>query len=157
MLVIRSRFDEAIDAVREAVACGPNLADVLDFASYVLACSGRAAEGIPLVRKAMSLCPTYPANYLGSLGNVLRLAGRGEEAIEAFRAYHAASPGFGLVDIAMIEAQAGRLAAARETARQLMIARPHFTIAGWARTQFRSDTEQMAADVASLRAAGVPE
>jgi adenylate cyclase len=156
-LMIRSRFDEAIVAVRQAVACGPNLPDVLDFASYVLAGSGRAAEGIPLVQKAMSLSPTYPANYLGSLGNVLRLAGRGEEAIEAFRAYHAASPGFGLVDIAMIEAQAGRLDAARETARQLMAARPHFTISGWARTQYRSDSEQMAADLASLRAAGIPE
>src|SRR5205814_9777631 len=134
ILMIRSRFEAAIEAVREAVACGPNLPDVLDFASFVLAGCGRAAEGIPLVRKAMSLSPTYPANYLGSLGNVLRLAGRGEEAIEAFRAYHAASPGFGLVDIAMIEAQ--------------------FTITGWARTQLRSDTEQMAADIESLRAAG---
>ncbi len=131
---------------------------MLDFASYVLAGSGRAAEGIPLVQKAMSLSPTYPANYLGSLGNVLRLAGRGEEAIEAFRAYHAASPGFGLVDIAMIEAQAGRLGAARETARQLMAARPHFTISGWARTQYRSDSRADGpADLASLRCAGIPE
>jgi hypothetical protein len=85
------------------------------------------------------------------------LAGRGEEAIEAFRAYHAASPGFGLVDIAMIEAQAGRLDAARETARQLMVARPHFTISGWVRAQFRSDADQMTADLASLRAIGIPE
>jgi len=156
ILMIQSRFEDAIAAVREAVACGPNLPDVLDFASFVLAGCGRAAEGIPLVQKAMSLSPTYPANYLGSLGNVLRLAGRGEEAIEAFRAYHAASPGFGLVDIAMIEAQSGRLDAARETARQLMIARPHFTISGWARTQIRSDTEQTAVDLASLRAVGIP-
>ena len=38
-----------------------------------------------------------------------------------------------------------------------MLARPHFTITGWARTQLRSDAEQMAADIESLRAAGVPE
>ncbi|MGH7124089.1 MAG: tetratricopeptide repeat protein, partial [Stellaceae bacterium] len=157
ILMARARFDDAIVAIREAVACGPNLPDVLDFASFVLAGCGRAAEAIPLVRKAMALSPTYPANYLGSLGNVLRLAGRPEDAIEAFRAYHAASPGFGLLDIAMIEAQLGRIEAARETARELLAARPHVTISGWARMQFRRDTEQMAADLAALRAAGVPE
>jgi adenylate cyclase len=157
ILLTRSRFDEAVAAVREAVTCGPNLPDALDFASHALACSGRASEALPLIQKAMSLSPTYPANYLGSLGNALRLAGRSEEAIEAFRAYHAASPGFGLADIAMIEAQAGRLDAARETARQLLAARPHFTISGWRRTQSRKDTEQMAADSASLRAVGIPE
>ena len=157
ILMIRSRFGDAIVAIREAVACGPNLPDVLDFASFVLAGCRRAAEAIPLVRKAMALSPTYPPNYLGSLGNVLRLAGCAQEAIEAFRAYHAASPGFGLLDIAMIEALAGRVDQARETVRQLLALRPHITISGWARTQFRKDTDQMAADTAALRAAGIPE
>ena len=35
--------------------------------------------------------------------------------------------------------------------------RPTFTVASYLRTQFRYDTDQLAADVASLRAAGVPE
>ena len=95
--------------------------------------------------------------YLGVLGNAYRLAGRPEEALAAFRAYHARSPGFGLADIVMIQEQAGQLEDARETAAQLVAARPTFTVASWLRTQFRVDTEQMAADTASLRAAGVPE
>jgi adenylate cyclase len=157
ILTIEGRFEEAAAAVRKAVACGPNLPDVLIFASYVLACGGRAAEGIGFVRKAMSLSPSYPANYLGMLGNALRLAGRRDEAIEAFRAYHARSPGFGLVDIVIAQEQDGRLDEARRTARELMAARPDVTIASWERMQFRSDTEQMEADMASLRAAGIPE
>ena len=157
ILLTRSRFDEAVAAVREAVACGPNFPDVLDFASHVLCCADRAEEAIPLIRKAMTLSPTYPANYLGSLGNALRLAGRAEEASAAFRAYHAASPGFGLADLAIIEVQEGRLDAARETVRQLLAARPHVTVSGWARTQIRGDTERMATDIAALRAAGMPE
>jgi adenylate cyclase len=40
---------------------------------------------------------------------------------------------------------------------QLVAARPTFTITSWLRTQFRCDVEQKAADLASLRAAGVPE
>jgi hypothetical protein len=38
-----------------------------------------------------------------------------------------------------------------------MAARPDFTVTSWAKTQLRSDTDQLAADLASLRAAGVPE
>ena len=95
--------------------------------------------------------------HLGVLGNAYRLAGRTEEALAAFRAYHARSPGFGLADIVMIQEQAGHLDDARETAAQLVAARPAFTVKYWLRTQFRVDTDQMAADLASLRAAGVPE
>ncbi len=157
ILVIRSRFDEAAGTVRKAVEFAPNLPDVLNFASYVLCCCGRAAEGVGFARKAMSLSPNYPANYLGILGNALRLAGHGDEAIEAFLAYHALSPGFGLADVLMVQEQAGRLEEARETARELMAARPDFTVASWARMQFRSDAAQMAADMASLRTAGVPD
>ena len=35
--------------------------------------------------------------------------------------------------------------------------RRDFTVAGWARTQFRADAAGLAADLAALRAAGLPE
>ena len=91
------------------------------------------------------------------LGNAYRLAGRTEEAIEAFRAYHARSPGYGLADIVMIKEQAGEIEEAHALGEQLIALRPTFTIASWRRTQCRCDLEQMAADMASLRAVGVPE
>jgi hypothetical protein len=37
--------------------------------------------------------------YLGILGNAYRLSGQIDEAIAAFEAYNARSPGFGLVDL----------------------------------------------------------
>lgn len=157
ILLLRSRFDEAAEAARKAVKLGPNLPDALVFGAFVLACSGHAAEGIGQIEKAITLGPNYQAWYLGVLGNAYRLAGRSEEAMAAFRAYHARSPGYGLADIVMVQEQAGHLEEARETALQLAAARPTFTVTSWLRTQFRSDTEQMAADLASLRAAGVPE
>ena len=40
ILLMQSRFDEAAAAARKAVELGPNLPDVLVFASFVLACSG---------------------------------------------------------------------------------------------------------------------
>jgi adenylate cyclase len=157
LLLIKSQFAAAAAAARRAVELAPNLADVLVFAGFVLQCSGRPDEAIHLIEKGMALSPSCPASYLGQLGNAYRLVGRTEEALHAFRAYHARSPGFGLADIAIIHEQAGRLDEARATAAQLVAARPGFTVTSWIRTQFRCDTEQLAADIASLRTAGVPD
>jgi adenylate cyclase len=157
VLLLRSRFEEAAAAARKAAKLGPSLPDVLVHGAFVLACCGYAAEAAAAVEKALALNPIYHAWYLGVLGNAYRLVGRTEEAVAAFRAYHARSSGYGLADIVMIQEQAGHLEEARETAAQLVAARPGFTVASWLRTQFRVDTEQMAADTASLRAVGVPE
>lgn len=129
---------------------------MLTVASFVLAC-GRAVEGIGYMEKAIKLSPNHPPFYYGMQGNAYRLAGRSEEAIDAFLAYHARSPGYGLADIVMVKEQAGLIEEARVVGAQLIAARPTFTLASWAKTQCRSDVEQMAADMASLRAVGVPE
>jgi adenylate cyclase len=155
--LIRCEFAAAAAAARKAIELGPNLADVLVFAGFVLQCSGQAADSIALIEKAMALSPIYPASYLGQLGNGYRLAGRTEEALAAFRAYRVRSPGFGLSDITIVLEQSGRLSEAREAASHLLAERPGFTVTAWARTQLRCDGEQLAADLASLRAAGLPE
>jgi adenylate cyclase len=105
----------------------------------------------------MALNPTYPAMYLGSLGNAYRLSGRTEQAIAAFKAYHARNPGFGLTDIVIACQETGQAEEAKRTAEQLLVARPNFTIAAWLNTQLsRRDTAQVEADTAALRAAGLP-
>jgi adenylate cyclase len=157
ILLVKSRFDEAVAAARKSVALSPNHPDSLMLTAYVLASSGHAPEALAFVERAMALSPRYPPDYLGQLGNVFRLCRRPEEAAAAFRAYHAQSPGFGLADLLMIQEQASDIDAAKETAAHLLAARPKFTVGGWLRTQFRSDKEQMERDLASLRAAGIPE
>jgi hypothetical protein len=129
---------------------------VLVTCSFVLQCCGHATDSIPLMERAMLLSPHHPAEYWGQLGNGLRLAGQPEAALAAFRSYHALSPGFGLVDIVLILEQAGRLEDALRTAADFRVARPNFTISAWERTQFRSDTEQLARDMQSLKAVGLP-
>jgi adenylate cyclase len=157
VLLLKSRFEEAAAAARKAVKLGPSLSEVLVFGAFVLCCSGGAAEAVYQIEKAIALSPNYPAWYLGVLGNAYRLSGHFDKAEEAFWAYHEREPGYGLADIVMIQEQAGRLDEARQTAIQLAERRPTFTVASYLRTQFRHDTDQLAADVASLRAAGVPE
>jgi hypothetical protein len=104
----------------------------------------------------MSPEPNPPPYYLGLLGNAYRLSGRTEEAIAAFKGYHTRSPGFGLVDLVIAYQQADRRDDARRTAEELLTARRDFTIAAWASTQFRRDAKRLAADLAALRAVGLP-
>jgi adenylate cyclase len=157
IMLLKSRFADAANAAQNAVKLGPNLPDALAFAAFVLSCCGYAAEGIRHIERAISLSPNCQAWYLGVLGNAYRLAARPNEAIEAFQGYHAREPGYGLADIIMIKVPSGRIDEAREIAMELANMRPSFSVTSWLRTQFRNDTEQMAADLASLRAAGVRE
>src|SRR5207344_79592 len=105
VLLLRSQFDEAAAAARKALKLGPSLPEVLSFGCFVLTCSGRAAEGIGYIEKAITLSPNYSGGFLGVMGNAYRLAGRPDEATRAFRAHHARSPGYGLADIIMIQEQ----------------------------------------------------
>jgi adenylate cyclase len=136
ILLFQRQHDEAVAAAKKAVELAPGSADTAELASHVLAASGYPEEAVVLSEKAMTLSPNYPAVYLGTLGNAYRLSGRTEQAIEAFQAYHARSPGFGLTDIVIAYQRTGRPEEARRAAEQLLAARPNFTVAAWLTTQF---------------------
>jgi adenylate cyclase len=157
ILLVQRLHDEAVAAARKAVKLAPGAADTAELASHVLTASGFPEEAVLMSEKAMTLSPSYPAVYLGTLGDAYRLSGRTEQAIAAFQAYHARNPGFGLTDIVIAYQQTGRPEEARRTAEQLLTARPNFTVAAWLKTQFsRRDAAQVEADTAALRAAGLP-
>jgi len=154
--LVDGHYDEAAVHARRAANLAPGSADTVAFACVVLANAGYPQEGVAHGERAMTLSPNYPASYLGQLGNAYRLAGRVEEAIAAFKAYHARSPGFGLSDLVIAYQQTDRPAQAKRTAEQLLSVRRDFTIAAWEKTQFRADKAGIEADVAALRAAGLP-
>ena len=157
ILLMQRDYDVAVAHARKAVQLAPGSADAAELASFVLAPSGYPDEAVVQSEKAIALSPNYPAVYLGTLGNAYRLSGRTEQAIAAFKAYHARSPGFGLTDIVIAYQETGQPEEARRTAEQLMAARPNFTIGGWLKTQFiRRDTARVEADTAALSAAGLP-
>jgi adenylate cyclase len=157
ILLFQRQHDEAVAAARKAVELAPGSADTAELASHVLAASGYPEEAVVLSEKALTLSPNYPAVYLGTLGNAYRLSGRTEQAIKAFQAYHARTPGFGLTDIVIAYQQTGRPEEAKRAAEQLLALRPNFTVAGWLKTQFSCrDVARVEADAAALRAAGLP-
>jgi adenylate cyclase len=156
ILMLRGRHDEAVVDAKKAVELAPGSADAAAFACFVLASSGFSEDGVVQIEKAMALNPNYPPNYLGHLGNAYRLSGRIDEAIAAFKDYGQRAPGFGLSDLAIAYQQTGQPELARQAAEELLVARPNFTVESWLNTQFRSDTEQLEADMAALGSAGLP-
>jgi adenylate cyclase len=157
ILLMQRRYDEAVADARKAIQLAPGSALAADLASFVFAPSGYPEEAVVQSEKAIALSPHYPPAYLGTLGNAYRLAGRTEQAIAAFKAYHARSAGFGLTDLVIIYQEIGLAEEAKRTAVQLMATRPNFTIAAWLKTQFiRRDAARVEADTAALRAAGLP-
>jgi len=149
-------FEAAAGHARRSVRLAPGSADVATFACFTLAFAGYPDEAVAEGERAIDLSPNCPAVYLGHLGNAYRLAGRDDEAIEAFSAYHDRYAGFGLVDLAMIYQQSGRSDLAKQTIKQLLRIRRGYSIATWAESQYRADRAGMAADIEALSAAGLP-
>jgi adenylate cyclase len=157
VMLLEGRYDEAAVHARKAARLAPGSADAASYACYVLAFAGYPKEAVAHGERAMTLSPHYPGYYLGVLGNAYRLAGRVEEAITAFKAYHARNPGFGLSDMVIAYQQTNQLEQAKATAQQLLSIRRDFTTDSWANEQFfRGDRAQLEADIAALRAAGLP-
>jgi adenylate cyclase len=155
-LLLEGQYDEAAVRVRRALHLAPGSAEVATFACFILAFAGYPEEAVAYGERAMTLSPNYPGYYLGHLGNAYRLAGRFDEAIAAFKAYHARSAGFGLSDLVIAYQQIDRPEQAKQAAEQLLSVRRDFTIAAWANTQFCADTARLEADIAALLAAGLP-
>ena len=154
--MLEMRHAEAVVHARKSVELAPGSADAAVFACFVLASANLPEEAVVQIEKAIALSPRYPPNYLGHLGNAYRLAGRFDEAIAAFKEYGRRSPGFGLSDLVLAYQQKGDAEQARQAAKELLSARPNFTVAAWSSTQFRSDAGQLEAEMAALRAAGLP-
>ncbi|MEQ8965444.1 MAG: adenylate/guanylate cyclase domain-containing protein [Azospirillaceae bacterium] len=155
-LLIDGRFEAAAAHARAALRLAPGAADTAALACFVLAFAGFPDEAIGPGERALALSPSRPGWYHGILGNAYRLAGRTGEAIAAFEAFHAAAPGFGLVDLVITHALDGRPEDAAGAARRLTTHRPDFTVAAWTRTQLRADPERLEAEIAALKAAGLP-
>ncbi|MFM7531197.1 MAG: adenylate/guanylate cyclase domain-containing protein, partial [Rubrivivax sp.] len=152
----RGDFRATVGAARQLAALSPHSADLLASASFALQSAGHAGESLPLIARALKVCPNAPPYFHGVLGNGLRLTGRLDEAREAFAAHHARAPGFGLLDIVLVERELGRTAEARAAAAQLLEARPGFTVESWRHTQLRADTAQLERELQWLRSAGLP-
>ncbi len=152
----QERFDEGVELARKAAAMAPSSSDVLAYGALVFTSAGLNADAASAMERSIILNPRHAPHFLGNLGNAYRLLGRLDEAIETLEEYHRRAPRVGVVDLVIAYEEAGRHEEALGAAKRVLAARPQFTVASWVKAEFRKDKDELARDVAMLRAAGLP-
>jgi len=133
--IFERRYDDAIEAIRKALALDPNDADNFAMLSSVLVWTGRPEAAIEPIERAMRLDPLHPPLYLCTYGSALFSLGRYAEAKEKFEGCKAGNPESPWPYIYLIATyaylgQEAEAAAARESAANLLhrLDRSPFTV-----------------------------
>lgn len=150
---------EAVLNVDKSVALAPNHAFIIAASAAVLNKCGQPKKSIERIRKAMRLCPIYPAWFLYVLGTACRLTGNNDEAISAYaehvkREPEALAP---QVCLASTLGEVSREAEARTRATEILRIDPDFSIRKYMQGLAYSDPAEAARFEDGLRKAGLPE
>jgi tetratricopeptide (TPR) repeat protein len=124
--------------------------------SDLIVMSGRPADAVEHVQKALRLNPHPPHWYYWMLGHAqyaLRQYDRAAETLRKEETYRAGSRRI----LAATLAQLGRLDEARREAELFMIHNPHFKISQWVATRPFRDEAVREHFVDGYRKAGLPE
>jgi TolB-like protein/Flp pilus assembly protein TadD len=162
--LFKREYEKAIAAAERAIALDPNFANGYNTLSYLMHFSGRFEESIDLAKKAMRLYgPHFPANYLDALGISLWMAGRCEEALEAFKKLLKGSlkGEFPEARVHFCLARAylclGRMEEARKHAGEALKLKPKFSLEWVREKSFLRNPADLERWIDSLRQVGIPE
>ncbi|MCH6581761.1 MAG: adenylate/guanylate cyclase domain-containing protein [Proteobacteria bacterium] len=157
--VLRRDFDNAIAHAERGVALGPSNANVVALLAFNLNRVGRPEEALAWVEKAMRLSPMSPSWFIVVRAHALRLLGRFEEAMKAYKAAIAATPGYisPYIGLTVCYAEMGREHDAQEQARKVLKLDPRFSIARHLSTPGYKDKSLNERSARALRQAGLPE
>jgi len=156
VLAHERRWPESDAHFAAALELDPNHADALAELSDLTVLSGRPADALEQIHKALRLNPHPASGYYWLLGQAQYAARQYEAAVETLRkeqTYRTGSRRF----LAASLAQLGRLDEARREAEFFMISNPHFTISHWVLTQPFRDEAMREHFVDGFRKAGLPE
>lgn len=150
------RWEESDAEFDVALKLDPNHADAWAMRADLIVLSGRPAEAIEYVRKALRLNPHPPGWYYWMLGQAQYAIRDYEAAVQTLRrpeTYRATSRRL----LAASLARLGRLDEARTEAQLFMMSNPNFTIRQWSDSQPFRDEELRRHFVEGYRMAGLPE
>ena len=153
------RHADAFAAFARAVELDPNYANAIAQMASVLCYAGKAGNTIELIQHAAQRNPRYPINYPFLIGQCYFAMGRYGEAIAAFEQAldKNALLGRGLLLLAASYAQAGRLADARSTVKELEAMGQRLSLRRIEPTILFARSEHRARVIEGLRLAGVPD
>ncbi len=157
--LLNGDFDRAVAATERGVALGPNNADVTALLAFNLNWAGRPVEALAWIEKAMRFSPFYPPWFVNAKAHALRLLGRFDEAVKAYRAVISKTPAHlsPRIGLTVCYAEMGRKADAQESARKLLELVPKFSIERYIHTPGYKDRALNEHTAEALREAGLPE
>jgi adenylate cyclase len=152
-------YDEAIRNANISVDIAPNYPTTLAVSAVILNKCGQPERAIERMRKAMRLCPVYPLWYLSVLGQILRVLGRTDEAIRAYTEMIERYPDSleGQVGLAELLGRAGRTAAVKAAAAEVLRINPDFSISEYVGNLSYRDPAEITRFEEGLCKAGLPE
>ena len=152
-------FDKAMEMADKVMELAPNNASVIAISAIVSSKCGRPEYALERIRKAMRLCPVYPLWFLSALGQVSRLSGRIDDAIEAYHEMVRRDPDHleGHIGLTDALSEADRLDEAKKTALVVLRINPEFSIAEYTENLSFRDPSQVDRFAGGLRKAGLPD
>ncbi len=133
--VYMREYDKAIFEGERAVELNPNGAEALAYFGYFLNVTGKPAEAITVLDKAIRLNPMPPAYYYGWLGTSYRLTNQCDKAIATLEKGLRVQPDHMICLLGLVGAYsvAGRQEDARKTADKFLRLNPNFSVEAIAR------------------------
>lgn len=156
LLAYEGEWQEAEQELTRAVEIDPNCADAWANLSDIMTLSGRTAEGLDCIRRAMRLNPRPESWYYLLLGQAEYAEHNYEAAIAALQVEETHRTNARKFLAASL-AKVGRLEDAKHEAQMFMIGNPHWSISQWTATQPLRDNTVLDHFVSGFRAAGLPE
>jgi adenylate cyclase len=159
LYLIERRFDEALDAGRQAVSNRPSCAYANCFYGNVLHYCGDQDGAIHHLKLAMRVQPLHPPFYLHMLGLAYRAKGELDSAVWTAKQALELNPDDLANRILLTSAYVGlrRQDLAEETAAEIQHIDPSFSVAQFASAQPYRDNDFLEKFVSDLRSAGLPE
>ncbi len=131
MSLLKRQHEKAIAEGERSIALDPNSANIYVLLAATLRFSGRAAEAIPLLKKAIRLEPYTPANSYYQLGMAYNLTGQYDEAIAVLKKALKRTPDhlLSLLGLTVAYSLADRMEEARATAAEVQRVNPKLSVA----------------------------
>jgi len=154
---IKREYENALAEGERAVALDPNGADAHALYATSLTFVKRPEEAIPLFQKAIRLNPLGPTWYFHNFGNALRIAGRFEEAVSAYKKALQRAPDNLMAHIGLLVTytMTGCEKEARAEAAEVLRINPKFTLDYYVKTLPYKDQSVIDNVVEACRKAGL--
>jgi len=153
------KYDKARSLIENAMALGPNNSFAPAVAANVELFCNKPHEMVPLLKRAMRLCPIFPAWYLGDLAYAYLLMDRQQEAISTAKEAIKIDPDYiyNYHILAIAYAELGEPEQARAAAENILRIEPKSSISTYKQSQPFKDDDLRNRTVEGLRMAGLPE